>query len=128
MNPKLLVVEDDPLTRDMLSRRLRRKGFEVLTAVDGTDAVRTALDCLPDVILMDLSMPEVDGWEAVKFVRKNRPIANTPVIALTAHEFGGLEAATRAAGFDDFEPKPIDLPRLLEKIRAHLRHRGVIAR
>ncbi|MFT6395576.1 MAG: CheY-like chemotaxis protein [Bradymonadia bacterium] len=118
--PKILIAEDHDLSRDMLARRLRRKGFDVVTAVDGEDAVRTALDTLPDVILMDLSMPGVDGWEAVKWIRKNPSIAKIPVIALTAHEMEGLVGAVRSGGFDGFETKPIDLPRLVEKIRGKL--------
>lgn len=118
--PRILVAEDDELSRDMLSRRLRRKGYDVVTAVDGRDAVKVALESEPDLILMDLSMPSVDGWEAVKWVRKNRRIASVPVIALTAYEIDGIRDAVRSAGFDDFERKPIDLPRLLEKIRARI--------
>lgn len=118
--PKILIAEDHDLSRDMLARRLRRKGFDVVTAVDGEDAVRTALDALPDIILMDLSMPGVDGWEAVKWIRKNPSIADVPVIALTAHEMEGLASAVRSGGFNGFETKPIDLPRLVEKIRGKL--------
>ena len=115
--PRILVAEDDEMSRDMLARRLRRKGFEVVTAVDGREAVKLAIETTPDLILMDLSMPSVDGWEAVKWVRKNPRIAEVPVIALTAYEIEGIASAVRTAGFDDFERKPIDLPRLLEKIR-----------
>jgi CheY-like chemotaxis protein len=117
----ILVVDDHDLSREMLSRRLARKGFDVITAVDGEDAVRTALDHVPDLVLMDLSMPGVDGWEAIKWIRKNPSIANVPIIALTAHEMDGLEAAVRSGGFDGFETKPIDLPRLIEKIRGKLK-------
>lgn len=118
--PRILVAEDDDMSRDMLARRLRRKGYDVVTAVDGRDAVKVAIETEPDLILMDLSMPSVDGWEAVKWVRKNPRIAQVPVIALTAYEIDGIKAAVRTAGFDDFERKPIDLPRLLEKIRARI--------
>ncbi len=117
---KVLIAEDHDLSRDMLARRLRRKGFDVVTAIDGEDAVRTALNEVPDVILMDLSMPGVDGWEAVKWIRKNPSIAAVPVIALTAHEMEGLGVAVRSGGFNGFETKPIDLPRLVEKIRGKL--------
>lgn len=105
----------------MLSRRLRRKGYDVVTAIDGEDAVRTALDEVPDFVLMDLSMPGVDGWEAARWIRKNPPIAAVPILALTAHELDGIEGAVRSGGFDGFERKPIDLPRLIEKIRSMLR-------
>ena len=107
---RILVVEDDEFSRDMLARRLKRKGYDVVTAVDGEDAVRTALETLPDLVLMDLSMPGVDGWEAVKYIRKNPPIAAVPIIALTAYEMDGLQEAVRSAGFDDFD------------ITLHLRH------
>ena len=117
---KILVVDDHELSREMLSRRLARKGFEVVTAEDGEDAVRTALEHFPDLVLMDLSMPGVDGWEAAKWIRKNPSIADVPIIALTAHEMDGLESAVRSGGFDGFETKPIDLPRLLEQIRGKL--------
>lgn len=118
---KLLVVDDHDLSREMLSRRLRRKGFEIVTAVDGEDAVRTALEHEPDLVLMDLSMPGVDGWEAARWIRKNPSIAAVPILALTAHELDGIEGAVRSGGFDGFERKPIDLPRLVEKIRGMLR-------
>jgi len=117
---RILVVEDDPMSRDLLSRRLRRKGFDVIEASDGRVAVRKTLDESPDVVLMDLSLPDVDGWEAVKYIRKNARISRTPVIALSADDLEGMESAVRRAGFDEYEPKPIDLPRLLEKIRARL--------
>lgn len=120
--PRILVAEDDEMSRDMLSRRLTRKGYDVVTASDGAEAVRVALDTEPDLVLMDLSMPQVDGWEAVKWIRKNRRIAEVPVIALTAYEMEGIAGAVKTAGFDDFERKPIDLPRLLEKIRARIPH------
>lgn len=117
---KVLVVEDHDLSREMLCRRLKRKGFEVESALDGEDAVRTALSFVPDLVLMDLSMPGVDGWEAAKWIRKNPSLANVPIIALTAHKMDGLESAVRSGGFDAFETKPIDLPRLVEKIRGML--------
>ena len=120
---RILVVEDDAMSRDMLVRRLRRKGFDVVVAVDGREAVEIAIKDRPDLILMDLSMPNVDGWESVKWIRKNPPIAKTPVIALTAYEMDGLPTAVKTAGFDDFERKPIDLPRLLQKVRAWLAKR-----
>jgi two-component system cell cycle response regulator DivK len=119
--PTVLIAEDDPLSLDMLARRIERKGMRVLRAADGAEAVRVAVDELPDLILMDLSMPGVDGWEAMQWLRDDDATAHIPVFAITAHEFEGMRAAARGAGFADFESKPIDLPRLLEKMRAHLR-------
>ncbi len=121
---RLLIAEDDDRSRDMLARRLRRKGFDVVVAFDGISAVEVALETEPDLILMDLSMPRVDGWEAVKWVRKNARIAHVPVIAITAYQIEGIGAAVLNAGFDDFECKPLDLPRLLEKIRARVGQRA----
>ncbi|MCB9507702.1 MAG: response regulator [Myxococcales bacterium] len=118
--PLILLAEDDPMSRDMLARRLQRKGFRVTTAQDGAEAVQRVVDERPDIVLMDLAMPGVDGWEAVRWIRRNEHVGGTPVIALTAHEIDGIRGAARAAGFTDFEPKPIDLPRLVEKIRARI--------
>ncbi len=118
--PKILIAEDDDLSRDMLSRRLSRKGYEVVTAEDGRQAVALAREHRPDLILMDLAMPEVDGWEATQWLRRDERTQDIPLIALTAYRFDGMRDAVVSAGFDDFEPKPIELPRLLEKIRAHL--------
>ncbi len=118
--PKILIAEDDDLSRDMLSRRLSRKGYEVVTAEDGRQAVALAREHRPDLILMDLAMPEVDGWEATQWLRRDERTQDIPLIALTAYQFDGMRDAVVSAGFDDFEPKPIELPRLLEKIRAHL--------
>lgn len=118
--PTLLIVEDNEMNRDMLSRRLMRKGFEVQIAIDGSEGVRMATESLPDLILMDMSLPVIDGWEATRQVKANPATAAIPVIALTAHAMSGDEEKAREAGCDDFDTKPVDLPRLLAKIRAWL--------
>src|SRR5205809_7904152 len=117
---KILLVEDNEMNRDMLSRRLERKGHEVLMAVDGAQGVEMAQSHAPDLILMDMSLPVLDGWEATRQLKgdeKTRPI---PVIALTAHAMAGDETKALDAGCDDYDTKPVDLPRLLGKIEALL--------
>lgn len=118
--PKLLLVEDNEDNRDMLSRRLIRKGYEVSIAVDGADGVVKAQQELPDLILMDMSLPVMDGWEATRQVKADPRTSGTPVIALTAHAMAGDREKAVAAGCDDYDTKPVDLPRLLEKIEALL--------
>ncbi len=118
--PKILLVEDNEMNRDMLSRRLERKGFEVVMAVDGAAGVAKAQSELPDLILMDMSLPVLDGWEATQQVRASAATAQIPVIALTAHAMAGDREKAMAAGCDDYDTKPIELPRLLEKINALL--------
>ena len=105
------------MNRDMLTRRLARRGFEVLQAADGVEAVATALRCRPDLVLMDLSLPEVDGLEATRRIKADPAARGIPVIALTAHAMLNDRERSLAAGCDDYDTKPIDLPRLLEKIR-----------
>jgi CheY-like chemotaxis protein len=117
---KILLVEDNEMNRDMLSRRLLRKGFEVVIAVDGEQAVTRADSDRPDLILMDMSLPVIDGWEATRRVKANTKTAHIPVIALTAHAMSGDREKALAAGCDDFDTKPIEMPRLLEKIEALL--------
>lgn len=117
---KLLLVEDNELNRDMLSRRLERKGYQVVMAVDGAQGVEMAHSEKPDLILMDMSLPVLDGWSATKKIKASPETARIPVIALTAHAMEGDEAQARAAGCDDYDTKPIDLPRLLGKIETHL--------
>lgn len=117
---KLLLVEDNEDNRDMLSRRLIRKGYEVSIAVDGAEGVAKAQSERPDLILMDMSLPIMDGWEATRQVKADPRTASTPVIALTAHAMAGDREKAVAAGCDDYDTKPVDLPRLLAKIEALL--------
>jgi two-component system response regulator len=122
---KILLVEDNEMNRDMLSRRLVRKGFEVVMAVDGGQAVSMAQSEHPDLILMDMSLPVIDGWEATRLVKTNEISAHIPIIALTAHAMSGDREKALTAGCDDYDTKPIEMPRLLEKIEALLvRARG----
>lgn len=113
---KVLLVEDNEMNRDMLSRRLERKGFEVVMAVDGQAGVDMAASTNPDIILMDLSLPVMDGWEATRCIKANPATKNIPVIALTAHAMSGDEEKAREAGCDDYDTKPVNLNRLLEKM------------
>jgi CheY-like chemotaxis protein len=122
---KILLVEDNEMNRDMLSRRLLRQGFEVVMAVDGGQAVIMADSERPDLILMDMSLPVIDGWEATRRVKAAERTAHIPVIALTAHAMSGDREKALDAGCDDYDTKPIEMPRLLEKIDALLvRSRG----
>lgn len=114
--PRLLIVEDNELNRDMLSRRLGRRGYDVVIAVDGANAVDVAEREAPDLILMDMSLPVLDGWEATRRIKASARTSDIPVIALTAHAMAGDEARAREAGCDDFDTKPVDLERLLGKI------------
>ena len=122
---KILLVEDNEMNRDMLSRRLLRKGFEVVMAVEGGQAVSMAESEHPDLILMDMSLPVIDGWEATRRVKAAKATAHIPIIALTAHAMSGDREKALSAGCDDYDTKPIEMPRLLEKIDALLvRTRG----
>jgi two-component system, cell cycle response regulator DivK len=114
--PKILLVEDNELNRDMLTRRLSRRGYEVVVATDGEAGVAMAAEHTPDVILMDMSLPVLDGWEATRRLKAENGTAAIPVIALTAHAMAGDEARAREAGCDDFDTKPVDLERLVGKI------------
>jgi CheY-like chemotaxis protein len=116
MMSKILLVEDNEMNRDMLSRRLERKGFEVVIAVDGQAGVDMASSTNPDIILMDLSLPVMDGWEATRRLKADPATQRIPVIALTAHAMSGDEVKAREAGCDDYDTKPVNLNRLLEKI------------
>ena len=118
--PKILLVEDNEMNRDMLSRRLIRKGYDVVMAEDGQQGVDLAGTAAPDLILMDLSLPVIDGWEATRQIKAADATKAIPVIALTAHAMVGSEAQALAAGCDDFDTKPVDLVRLLGKIEALL--------
>ena len=117
---KILLVEDNEMNRDMLSRRLVRKGYEVIMALDGRQAVEMAAAETPDLILMDMSLPVIDGWEATRQVKAAPATRAIPVIALTAHAMAGDREKAIQAGCDDYDTKPIDLPRLLEKISSLL--------
>ena len=118
--PKILLVEDNEMNRDMLSRRLTRKKYEVLMAVDGMEGVAMARSESPDLILMDMSLPVMDGWEAAGQLKANPETQTIPIIALTAHAMSGDREKALDAGCDDYDTKPIELPRLLGKIEAHL--------
>ena len=118
---KILLVEDNEMNRDMLSRRLERKGYQVIIAVDGQEGVNKAATENPDLILMDMSLPGIDGWEATRQIRAtNKPV---PIIALTAHAMEGDERKAREAGCDDYDTKPVELTRLLGKMEALLNNR-----
>ncbi len=117
---KILLVEDNEMNRDMLSRRLERKGHQVIIAVDGGAGVRLAGSEAPDLILMDMSLPVLDGWEATRQIRSDPANARTPIIALTAHALAADRDKAAQAGCDDYDTKPIELPRLLAKIDALL--------
>lgn len=114
--PKILLVEDNEMNRDMLSRRLQKKGYEVVMAVDGVQGLDMAATEKPDLILMDMSLPEVDGWEATRRLKSAAETATIPIIALTAHAMAGDRQKALDAGADDYDTKPVELPRLLEKI------------
>jgi CheY-like chemotaxis protein len=118
--PKILLVEDNEMNRDMLSRRLQRKGYEVVMATDGQQAVTMASSESPALILMDMSLPVFDGWEATRRIKAAPETKSIPVIALTAHAMTGDREKSMEAGCDDYDTKPIELPRLLEKMEALL--------
>jgi two-component system cell cycle response regulator DivK len=118
--PRILVVEDNEMNRDMLSRRLIRKKYDVLVAVDGRESVEVARSEAPDLILMDMSLPVMDGWEAARQLKANPETQTIPIIALTAHAMSGDREKALDAGCDDYDTKPIELPRLLGKIEALL--------
>jgi CheY-like chemotaxis protein len=113
-----MLVEDNEMNRDMLSRRLERKGYAVVCALDGEQAIQMAADESPALILMDMSLPVLDGWEATRRIKATNPA--TPIIALTAHAMEGDERKAREAGCDDYDTKPIELERLLGKIQRFL--------
>ena len=118
---KILLVEDNEDNRDMLTRLLQRRGFEVVSAVDGRQGIAMAGSEAPDTILMDMSLPELDGWEATRRLKSEPSTRSIPVIALTAHAMSGDREKAIAAGCDDFDTKPVDLERLLGKIEALLK-------
>jgi two-component system cell cycle response regulator DivK len=110
---KILLVEDDEMSRDMLSRRLQRKGFNVVLGVDGEQGVTLAQSELPDIILMDMSLPLLDGWEATRRIKAKEESKSIPVIALTSHAMGGDRKRALAAGCDEYSTKPVDFQKLL---------------
>jgi two-component system cell cycle response regulator DivK len=117
---KILLVEDNEMNRDMLSRRLIRNGFEVSIAIDGQQGVDMAMAQLPDLILMDMSLPVIDGWEATRRIKANDATRRIPVIALTAHAMAGDREQAMEVGCDDYDTKPVEITRLLGKIAALL--------
>ena len=123
---KILVVEDNEMNRDMLTRRLERKGFEVVVAINGKAGIDMASSSNPDIIRMDLSLPVIDGWEATRQIKADPTTQSIPVIALTAHAMAGDEQKALEAGCDDYDTKPIDLSRLLDKIENLLASRTLV--
>lgn len=115
--PKILLVEDNELNRNMLERRLLRKGFQVILAANGEESIAKAAQDSPDLILMDLSLPGIDGWEATRRIKADNETAVIPIIALTAHAMTGDREKALAAGCDDYDSKPVELERLLGKIQ-----------
>jgi two-component system cell cycle response regulator DivK len=124
---KILLVEDNEANRDMLSRRLARQGFEVSIAIDGKEGVESALANAPDLILMDMSLPVMNGWEASRALKADAKTARIPIIALTAHAMAGDREQALEAGCDDYDTKPVELPRLLEKINGLLQRGKAVA-
>ena len=118
--PRILIVEDDELNRDSLRRLLRRRGYDIVVAVDGNEGVEVARAEAPDLVLMDMSLPGIDGWEATRRLKDDPETRATPIIALTAHAMASDRDKALAAGCDDYDTKPIDLERLLPKIQALL--------
>lgn len=117
---KILLVEDNEMNLDMLSRRLERRGYEILIATDGAQGVKLAQEHAPDLILMDMSLPVMDGWEATRRIKADDAINAIPIIALTAHAIAGDREKAIAAGCDEYESKPVKFPRLLAKIKEFL--------
>jgi two-component system cell cycle response regulator DivK len=115
---KLLLVEDNEMNRDMLSRRLERRGYQVLIAVDGEQGIAAAKEHKPDLILMDMSLPVLDGWESTRQLKQQPETQGIPVLALTAHAMAGERDKAIAAGCDDYDTKPVDFARLLTKIES----------
>jgi len=121
---RILLVEDNEMNRDMLSRRLERNGHQVVMAMDGQQAVDSASAEKPDLILMDMSLPVLDGWEATRRLKAEATTKDIPIIALTAHAMAEDERKAREAGCDDYDTKPVELPRLLAKIATLLGSKG----
>jgi CheY-like chemotaxis protein len=124
--PTILLVEDNELNRDMLSRRLARRGYAVVSAQDGEEGHTMACAHRPDLILMDIGLPEMDGWQVTRLLKQNPTTAAIPIIALTAHALVTDREKAREVGCDDYDTKPIEFTRLLDKIEALLVARGVV--
>jgi CheY-like chemotaxis protein len=118
---KILLVEDNEMNRDMLSRRLKRKGFDIAIATDGQMGVEMAQSESPDLILMDMSLPVINGWDATRQIKGDEATKHIPIIALTAHAMAGDRESAMEAGCDDYDTKPVELKRLLEKIGKYLK-------
>ena len=118
--PKILLVEDIEMNRDMLSRRLERRGYTVLCALDGQQGLEMTRKERPDLVLMDMSLPVMDGWEATRRIKADPELRGIPIIALTAHAMSADEQKAREAGCDDFDTKPVEFARLLQKIQVYL--------
>ncbi len=121
---KILLVEDNEMNRDMLSRRLQRRGYQVVLAVDGQSGVEMAQNQVPDLVLMDMSLQVLDGWEAARRLKADAATKHIPIIALTAHAMSGDREKALDAGCDDYDTKPVELPRLLSKMEALLSRGG----
>lgn len=122
---KVLLVEDNEMNRDMLSRRLTKRGYSVVMAIDGQQGIDMAVSEKPDLILLDMSLPVVDGWDAAKQIKGNDASKGVPLIALTAHAMASDKERALSAGCDDFDTKPVDLPRLLGKMETLLKAKGI---
>ena len=122
--PRILLIEDNEMNRDMLSRRLERKGYETIIAVDGQEGVEKTESEMPDLILMDMSLPVLDGWEATRKLKSSSTTQDIPIIGLSAHAMSGDREKAIEAGCDDYDTKPVELPRLLEKIETLLNNGG----
>jgi two-component system, cell cycle response regulator DivK len=121
--PKILLIEDNEQNRDALARRLQRRGYDVIMAVDGQQGIAMAQSELPDLILMDLNLPDVDGWEATQIIKKTPKTQAIPIMAMTAHAIAGDQERALQAGCDDYHAKPVEFTRLLEQIEALLKKR-----
>jgi two-component system, cell cycle response regulator DivK len=124
MQARVLIVEDNEMNRDMLSRRLQRAGFEVVTAADGEEGIRVAQAQTPDIILMDMSLPVMDGWEATRRLKSITATRQIPIVALSAHAMAGDREKALSAGCDDYDVKPVELRRLVGKMCALLKTRA----
>ena len=120
--PKILLIEDNEMNRDMLTRRLERRGFQVVSAVDGRAGIAMGEQEAPDLILMDMSLPDLDGWEATRLLKSSPRTRSIPIIALTAHAMSGDRERAMEAGCDDYDTKPVELSRLLENIDSLIRN------
>ncbi len=119
--PKILLIEDNEQNRDALARRLQRRGYDVIMAADGQQGIAMAQSELPDLILMDLNLPDVDGWEATQIIKKIPKTQAIPIMAMTAHAIAGDQERALQAGCDDYHAKPVEFTRLLEQIEALLK-------